>query len=120
MRQSRGNIFGHDLPLGLVLPVVNVTLRGCGRIKSYGQVSGLLLFDDLQQSLCKDEQRGCIYPAGGENRAINEGKVPSINQRHPVEQEELFFHAAKLLFSVALPKFFSNVRAETGLPKHWP
>ena len=59
-------------------------------------MGGLLVVEDVEQRLGKAVERGGVDAFGGEDRAADERKVRPIDQRHPIQQEELLRHGDRV------------------------
>ena len=58
---------------------------------------GLLIGENVQQRVGKDEQRRRVDAFRREDRPADQREVRAVNQRHAVEQKKLTGHGAKLI-----------------------
>ena len=56
-------------------------------VEGDGQMSRLLVLQDVEQRLGKAVQGGGVHAFGREDRAVNKSEVRPIDQRHPIQQK---------------------------------
>ena len=77
-------------------------------IKCDAEVSGVFLFDDRQQRICKAIERRGIDALGIANRVGDESEVRSVDQSHAIEKEKS--HGGMMISFAAVVEFFSSKR----------
>ena len=61
-------------------------------VEGDGDMGRLLVLEDIEQSLGKPVKRRGVHAFGRKNRAADESEVSPIDQRHPIQQEQLLHH----------------------------
>ena len=103
MGQRPGNVLRHGFPLNFVVGKNPVPVRGGVSVKRDRDMGGPLVLHHVEQRVGKDEQRGSVYAFGGEDRPADQRKVRAIDQRHAIEQKELFRHGRRVTRRLADP-----------------
>ena len=96
MRQSPDDVLRHRFALDFVFGELAVPFGRRFGVEGDGDVRGLLIRENVQQRVGKDEQRRRIDTFRREDGAADEREVRAVNQRHAIEQEKPFLHAARL------------------------
>ena len=75
----------HRLSLRFIFGKISDPLRRFSRVKSHGNVSGLLVFNDIEQSLGEAVKRRRVDPGRSVDRAVHESEMSPVGQRHPIQ-----------------------------------
>ena len=96
MGQRRAEVFGHLLPVGLVVGKLDMPLRRRRGIERDGEVGRLLVLQDVEQRLGEPVERRGVHAFGRQDRAADKREVRPIHQRHPIQQEQFLRHNERL------------------------
>ncbi len=91
---GQSDVFGLFVASGLVFGVLLMAeSMAVGRIEAHGDISGILLLEEVVESIYKAENRRGVEAGRCHSRRAQQGIVGTVDQRVGVEQKEfLFFH----------------------------
>ena len=88
--KRRAQILGHGLALGLVFGEHPVPVGRLGCIENNAYMAGIRVVQNIQQGVREHEYRRRIQAGGGHARVADHGEMGTVNQRHSVQEVELF------------------------------
>ena len=79
---------GHLVAVGFVFGILFVARGGGGGVPGDGEVGGLLVLDDGEESVGEAEEGGCVDALRVHDGVADEGKVGAVDEGHSVEEEQ--------------------------------
>ena len=88
--KRHAEVLRHGLALSLVCGIHLVPVSRLRRVENNADMGGVRVAQNIQQGVCEHEYGGGIQAGGGHAGVADHGKMGPVNQRHSVQQVELF------------------------------